>query len=319
MPEWLRKRMSRDLKAAAKTVAWHGGDEISLAAASQCRRRFGAIINGLYGLDPLGFFAARLALGIQPQDDRGFLDCLADYEDALDSNPDLSFQHLVLAGSSGCFFFPVKNREVLYPEGKPFVVGSTLELNQEIRSLYENLESGLCTASALEDVAREELTKICEGLRDVVRESITHSLPLVLYWDFNSWDGKQPFNDYSASPLGFMEFAGSSVNECEGYLRVSFRSGATYSIPSEYVASWFEGSDYDQRLKQSGQSLIVRSRVISRGTETRIFWGNGTHRDIPWDTVLMACEPMYENFGGFTEQSRRTTERWLAKMGSFRT
>jgi len=42
----------------------------------------------------------------------------------------------------------------------------------------------------------------------------------------------------------------------------------------------------------------------------RIYLSDGKQHDVPWDTVLMACEPRYEHFGGLTSHSKELTKRW---------
>lgn len=52
------------------------------------------------------------------------------------------------------------------------------------------------------------------------------------------------------------------------------------------------------------KGLFKKWRRILSNSAIQVYLSNGVAYTIPWDTVLMACEPRYEHYGGFTEESQ---------------
>jgi hypothetical protein len=74
----------------------------------------------------------------------------------------------------------------------------------------------------------------------------------------------------------------------------------------------------EEQVAQSGETpVILRVRTISDGHLARLYLSDGRRIDVAWDTILMACEPRYEHYGGLTEVSRQLTARGTDETGSF--
>jgi hypothetical protein len=71
---------------------------------------------------------------------------------------------------------------------------------------------------------------------------------------------------------------------------------------------WVEARS-DDRFPPS-PILALRCRRLDDGSVVRVYLSSGHAVDVVWDTVLMACEPAYEHFGGLTEESRIKTFRY---------
>jgi hypothetical protein len=128
-------------------------------------------------------------------------------------------------------------------------------------------------------------------------------------------------NDAQAHKLGFDRFEGSSVARDGQSVTFTMRSGAKYEMPVQYLVEAF-GHDPDGHGFGSGTSReparVARSRRLKDSRAVRVVLDNGDGYTVPWDTVLMACEPQFQYFGGLTLKSRSMTEKWLGRVGSFR-
>lgn len=129
--------------------------------------------------------------------------------------------------------------------------------------------------------------------------------------------------DNNVTDRGFSQFAASSVLEEGQAVRFVYPSGAAYDVPLVYILEWFRGCEDEhqetsrrpRRKLSHGETLrIVRSRKFCEDLAVRLYLNNGQTFDVPWDTVLMACEPRYQYFGGLTKQSKRQTEKTWPKM-----
>jgi hypothetical protein len=121
---------------------------------------------------------------------------------------------------------------------------------------------------------------------------------------------------------GLGKFAHSSKSESGKSVLFTYPSGAKYTVPLEFILKWFkslpgEGAD-SQVVREDNLPIVLRTRTISDGHIVRVYLSNARQYDVVWDTVLMACEPLYEHYGGLTEQSRELTRRWHS-YGLFRT
>lgn len=122
--------------------------------------------------------------------------------------------------------------------------------------------------------------------------------------------------DRVVNKLGFTRFLSAAVTDDDKSLRVKYVAGAEYEIPMEYVRTWYSKGPHeklDQRGKSAAKIEDDDDQMI-----VELTLKDGSHYLIAWDVVLMACEPRYEHFGGFTDQSKANTASWLERHGSFR-
>ena len=113
---------------------------------------------------------------------------------------------------------------------------------------------------------------------------------------------------------GFGEFSRSSVSSDGKSMLFEFPNGTSYRVPVEYLYRWSKEGPPDA----PGELRVVRSRRLAEPKLIRVYLSDGQAQDIAWDTVLMACEPRYEHFGGLTESSKKLTRKWEAADGRFR-
>lgn len=117
---------------------------------------------------------------------------------------------------------------------------------------------------------------------------------------------------------GFSPFA-SSVSADGKEFTFVYPSGARYSVPLDCIVAWFqEPHEVRETLRSPGELRILRTRRHFRGYLVRVYLSNGSVYDVKYDTVLMSCEPLYENFGGLTAESKKLTEFWWGRHGAFR-
>ena len=93
-----------------------------------------------------------------------------------------------------------------------------------------------------------------------------------------------------------------------------FPCGDTYTVTIADFLLWFRAPHYCRRRGrlvawEEGKPYVppadvqvIGVRKVCRGHAIRVQMGDGTVYDVAWDTVLMACEPRYEWFGGLPEQ-----------------
>ena len=113
--------------------------------------------------------------------------------------------------------------------------------------------------------------------------------------------------------MGFGKFSTASKADEGGAVVFQYPSGVRYKVPVEFIRAWFPVEE-----KAEGTATITRVRTISDGDLVRIYFSDKRNADVVWDTVLMACEPLYEHYGGLTEHSKRLTEVWAKRNGTFR-
>ena len=94
-------------------------------------------------------------------------------------------------------------------------------------------------------------------------------------------------------------------------VRFIYPCGATYDVPILYLVQWFD-------TLPRHISKVRTTRVIFNRKLTRVYFNNGKSMDVAWDTVLMACEPEYEHFGGLTAESQKQTRAAMVRYGRFR-
>jgi hypothetical protein len=100
--------------------------------------------------------------------------------------------------------------------------------------------------------------------------------------------------------------------------------GASYSVPLKYFLKWNTYPHYVLRKgrlrpwdgaptpSHEGIVSFSRCRRTLSNTAVNVYLSNGSVYQVPWDTVLMACEEKYEHFGGLTEESKRIVTGWFA-------
>ena len=117
--------------------------------------------------------------------------------------------------------------------------------------------------------------------------------------------------DLDLAALGFSCFRSSSVESQGTHVRFRYPSGAEYRVSLRYLLQWFPGLGRAQPALRADASRTIASHAI-----VRVFLSNGNAVDVAFDTVLMACEPSYEHFGGLTPLARRVVQRAFAAGGS---
>jgi hypothetical protein len=116
-------------------------------------------------------------------------------------------------------------------------------------------------------------------------------------------------NDLRAHEEGYDRFSRSAVLDDGKAVKVVMRSGAQYILPTGLLMDIFEGY---RRAPQAVSSprRVVRTRRLKDERAVLVTLDNGERLTLPWDTVLMACEPRFEHFGGLTDKSRAITQKW---------
>ena len=124
----------------------------------------------------------------------------------------------------------------------------------------------------------------------------------------------QRLKDKNLHSEGFGELSRTSVAPDRRSVLFEFPSGISYRVPVEYLYCWFN----EGRPDVPSDLRAVRSRRLIEPKLVRVYFSDGQAHDAAWDTVLMACEPRYEHFGGLTEPSKKLTRKWEAADGRFR-
>ncbi|MCD4780547.1 MAG: hypothetical protein K8S27_08385 [Candidatus Omnitrophica bacterium] len=92
-----------------------------------------------------------------------------------------------------------------------------------------------------------------------------------------------------------------------------FTCNDNYVVKISSLKKWFKSPHY---ILQEGKLInfnrrlhvvkdakkIIKIRCILLRTAIRIYFDNNAVNDVCWDTVLMACEPRYEHYGGFKKK-----------------
>jgi hypothetical protein len=115
--------------------------------------------------------------------------------------------------------------------------------------------------------------------------------------------------DFNLRDMPFIREA--EVVESDSLLRVKLLHGLAYQIPVAYLRQWYEGGPH-QILPEHG---ALEATIIEEGDMLRVRLPDGSVYLVAWDVILMACEPRYVHFGGFTEYSKRTTQKWFDAHG----
>ena len=118
---------------------------------------------------------------------------------------------------------------------------------------------------------------------------------------------------------GSARFARSSVSRNGKSILFEYLSGARYRVPLEYLLEWFdEPHEIQKKVDSLGELRIEKSRRFSNSHFVLVRLSDGRTYYVAADTVLMACEPLYEHFGGLTEKAKGMTRDWWQRHGPFR-
>jgi hypothetical protein len=118
-------------------------------------------------------------------------------------------------------------------------------------------------------------------------------------------------SDDDAWRQGFMKITSVAVEEGGQAVVFTYSNGARYKVPADYVASWFSVSSEGAVVPRlTGSKVLSGSLEDKEGYCARVLFENGAVHLVGWDLILMACEPRYVHFGGFTEHSQRLTALW---------
>ncbi len=96
-----------------------------------------------------------------------------------------------------------------------------------------------------------------------------------------------------------------------------------YVVPIDFLLTWFEEPhfikinnkwrEYKTKYKicKKKDISIMKCKFALDKHAIKIILNNNVAYTVPWDTVLMACEPNYEHFGGLTTNSNRIVNNFL--------
>jgi hypothetical protein len=136
----------------------------------------------------------------------------------------------------------------------------------------------------------------------------------------NERSATAPILDRTMARQGFGGFSRSAKSADGREVFLHYPSGAIYRLPLEYALTCcaiYEGEEPRPISYRRTRLRVLRTRTFSDGHSVRLYLTDGSECDIAWDTVLMACEPRYEHYGGLTQESRLVVKRW-SKFGPFR-
>jgi hypothetical protein len=129
---------------------------------------------------------------------------------------------------------------------------------------------------------------------------------------------KPLIKDRTMESQGFARFTSSTIEEGGRTIIFSYPSGNRYRVPLSYLLQWYAEPRLKVTAMAASDARVIRSRKISDGHMVRIYLSDGRQLDVAWDVVLMACEPLYEHYGGLTQESKELTKRWTESTEVFR-
>ena len=122
-------------------------------------------------------------------------------------------------------------------------------------------------------------------------------------------------NNYGSFEKGEISRDGKNIS-------FSMACGVSYRVSLDYFLKWFANPHYtmvEGELLEWDKSkhkfamndiAFVACELILSNTALRVSLSNNAIYDVPWDTVLMACEERYEHFGGLTRESKEVVNEW---------
>ncbi|MBN2383242.1 hypothetical protein JXQ70_10200 [bacterium] len=131
--------------------------------------------------------------------------------------------------------------------------------------------------------------------------------------------------DKEISLENYANFSKCEIFQEGKFIRFTMKCGVSYEVPIAYLLKWFFKPHYNfvngkiSRFNNNGVSRefdlsIIKCRRILKNTAVRIYMNNDTAYDISWDTVLIACEKDYENFGGWDKESREIVKQGFIQV-----
>lgn len=122
--------------------------------------------------------------------------------------------------------------------------------------------------------------------------------------------------DRDISDANYAKFSRCTVVHDGQAVCFRYPCGDSYVVSSAKLLSWFrepncvyedgKAQDWpaDRRYVVPADICIKTARRVVRGHSIRIRMSDDTAYDVAWDTVLMACEPLYEWYGGLPESKK---------------
>lgn len=290
-------------------------------------------VPGLWGLEPIEDFAAHQAMGIPypapaSPDEPPDLGTILEYSERLDSGASERFRELLGRNADG-IYVPFDVAEEL--DVGPPVLGDAASLRKECLALSRDLGISEDRELALNRL-REEDTPATGGptwlqlryeslgcllLLQACELALEADQGITLQWRYGPRPSHIALNDRTAHYLGLTEFSQCRVVDQGARVAFSFRSGDRYVVPSAFILSWYG----DDAPDVGGRSRVVRADSCPSADDAgraRLHFEGGAELSVPWDYVLMGCEPEFEWYGGFSEQNLAEVERWMQTHGPFR-
>ncbi len=138
---------------------------------------------------------------------------------------------------------------------------------------------------------------------------------------------KRKLLDKNMDMYNYVTFKSCQVLENGTMVQFVYANGVSYNVPLDYIVSWFSEPHYileNGKLKDWDETKfniysknvhVLKCRRVFERRAVRIYLSNNTANDVLWDTVLMACEPNYEHFGGLTSKSKKIAKQWFKLRG----
>ena len=133
----------------------------------------------------------------------------------------------------------------------------------------------------------------------------------------------QQISDAVAGETGLSRFQSVTSHGDRRIVRFQMRSGDTFDVPVPVILTWFDGYEDEQpgailREVSVDDLEMIDAACWVEGRIARVSLNDGRILDVPWDTLLMACEPRFEHYGGLTAASKKLTKRLARNYGSFK-
>lgn len=123
--------------------------------------------------------------------------------------------------------------------------------------------------------------------------------------------------DSAALRLGWASFRTARVLDDGRSILIAFEAGGAYRVEVGYLLKW--GLPVRPGAGGgAGMRRISKARCASGRQRLFVYLDDGSRFEVPWDTVLMACEPRYEHYGGLTEASRQLVKTWARRRSQER-
>jgi hypothetical protein len=92
-------------------------------------------------------------------------------------------------------------------------------------------------------------------------------------------------------------------------VRFTYQNGVQYDVPLAYMKLWGGELQRSVTTPRAGSLRVTRTRRGSDGYMAAIFLNDRSMFHVPWDTVLMACEPLCGHFGGLARNGFKKVAR----------